>query len=357
MKTNAGRFFEDYQIGQTLRHAVPRTLSGGERALYHALYPARHAIHSSDEFARACGLPAAPLDELIAFHTVFGKTVPDVSLNAVANLGYAEGRWLAPVWPGDTLCAQSTVIGAKQNSNGRSGNLYVRTLGLNQRGETVLDYIRWVMLRKRAAEKTGAATADPPAHGPAAAPASRVPDLQKVVRPGDLRVPNGLDFTGYDFTLAGEPHRWGDYAIGERIDHIDAVTIEEAEHMLATRCWQNTAKVHFDASLREDGRRLIYGGHIISLARALSFNGLANAQMLVALNGGTHANPCFAGDTIRAWSEVLDKAGTAAPGVGAIRLRLVATRVEAPAFALRGEDGRYHPQVLLDLDYWALMPL
>ena len=376
MKTNAGRFFEDYQIGQTLHHAVPRTLSGGERALYHALYPARHAIHSSDEFARACGLPAAPLDELIAFHTVFGKTVPDVSLNAVANLGYAEGRWLAPVWPGDTLCAQSTVIGVKENSNGRSGNLYVRTLGLNQRGETVLDYIRWVMLRKRGAAATSGAAAStvagaagtlsvvpptvvPPTDDPATVSPSvpQVPELQKVVRPADLVVPRGLDFTGYDFTLAGEPHRWGDYAIGERIDHIDAVTIEEAEHMLATRCWQNTAKVHFDASLREDGRRLIYGGHIISLARALSFNGLANAQMLVALNAGTHANPCFAGDTIRAWSEVLEKAPTEAPGVGAIRLRLVATRVEAPAFALRGEDGRYHPQVLLDLDYWALMPL
>ena len=76
---------------------MPRTVSGGERALYHALYPARHALSSSDEFARACGLPAAPVDELMAFHLVFGKTVPDISLNAVANLGYAEGRWLKPV--------------------------------------------------------------------------------------------------------------------------------------------------------------------------------------------------------------------------------------------------------------------
>ena len=49
--------------------------------------------------------------------------------------------------------------------------------------------------------------------------------------------------------------------------------------MLATRLWQNTAKVHFDATNRDDGRRLIYGGHVISLARTLSFNGLANAQI------------------------------------------------------------------------------
>lgn len=342
MKTNPGRFFEDYRIGDTIRHAVPRTVSGGERALYHALYPARHALYSSDEFARACGLPASPLDDLAAFHVVFGKTVPDVSLNAVANLGYAEGRWLLPVYAGDTLRSESTVIGLKENSNGKSGVVYVRTRGLNQRDEVVLDYVRWVMVRKNRPD--------------APAPEAVVPDLKKALAPADLVIPEGLDFTGYDFTLAGEPHRWGDYQIGEKIDHVDGVTIEEAEHMIATRLWQNTAKVHFDATFREDGKRLIYGGHIISMARALSFNGLANAQMIVALNGGAHANPCFAGDTVKCWSEVLDKTDTGAPGVGAIRLRLVAVKQGAAPFALKGADGKYAPEVLLDLDYWALMP-
>ena len=74
MKTNLGRFFEDYRLGETIIHAAPRTIGGGERAMYHALYPARHALYSSDEFARGCGLPASPLDDLAAFHIVFGKT-------------------------------------------------------------------------------------------------------------------------------------------------------------------------------------------------------------------------------------------------------------------------------------------
>ena len=342
-KTNPGRFFEDYRVGDVIRHAIPRTVAEGERALYHALYPARGAIYSSDDFAARCGLDGSPLDGLLAFHVVFGKTVPDISLNAVANLGYAEGRWLKPVYPGDTLRSESQVIGVKQNSNGTSGNVYVRTRGLNQNDEVVLEYVRWVMVRKRDAA--------------APAPAEDVPQLAKVVAPADLVVPEGLDFTNYDFELAGEPHRWGDYAVGEIIDHVDAVTIEEAEHMLATRLWQNTAKVHFDATFREDGQRLIYGGHVISMARALSFNGLANAQMIVALNGGAHANPCFAGDTVRAWSEVLDKAETDAPGVGAIRLRLVAHKGAPGDTTLKGEGGKYASHVLLDLDYWALMPL
>ncbi|WP_417742192.1 MaoC family dehydratase [Salipiger sp.] len=340
-KTDPGRFFEHYSIGQVIEHAVPRTVSGGERALYHALYPARHALYSSDTFAQACGLPAAPIDDLAAFHVVFGKTVPDVSLNAVANLGYAEGRWLKPVYAGDTLRASSEVIGLKQNSNGKTGVVYVRTTGTNQHGESVIEYCRWVMVRKNDLD--------------APAPETVLPELKKVLAPEDLVIPDGLSFEGYDFTLAGEPHRWGDYEIGETIDHVDGVTIEEAEHMMATRLWQNTAKVHFDATFRPDGQRLIYGGHVISMARALSFNGLANAQMIVGLNGGAHANPCFSGDTVKAWSEVLDKADTPAPGVGAIRLRLVATKGGAP-FALRGEDGKYLPDVLLDLDYWALMP-
>ncbi|WP_299403457.1 MaoC family dehydratase [uncultured Roseobacter sp.] len=341
-KTNAGRFFEDYALGQMIHHAVPRTVKMGERALYHMLYPARHALYSSDQFAQGCGLPFSPLDDMVAFHVVFGKTVPDVSLNAVANLGYAQGRWITPVWPGDTLRSVSEVIGVKQNSNGKTGVVWVRTTGLNQHDETVLEYVRWVMVRKR----------DPQTPAPEAV----VPDLPDAVAAEDLVIPKGLDFSNYDFTLAGEPHRWGDYQIGEQIDHIDGVTVEEAEHMMATRLWQNTAKVHFDTTARPDGSRLIYGGHVISMARSLSFNGLANAQMVVGLNGGAHANPCLSGDTIRAWSEVLDKAETSAPGVGALRLRLVATKGGEP-FTLKGADGKYLPHVLLDLDYWALVPL
>ena len=341
LKTNRGRFFEDYSIGQVINHAVPRTVSGGERALYHALYPARHALYSSDQFARACGLPSAPLDDLAAFHLVFGKTVPDVSLNAVANLGYAAGRWLGPVYVGDTLRSQSEVIGLKQNSNGKTGVVYVRTQGKNQHNMVVLDYVRWVMVRKR--------------NHDADAPKTVIPQLDTTLLPTQLHVPQGLNFSRYDFAQAGEPHRWSDYQIGEKIDHIDGVTIEDAEHMMATRLWQNTAKVHFDATVRPDGKRLIYGGHVMSLARALSFNGLANAQMIVGLNAGVHANPCFGGDTVRAWSEVLDKAEIVAPGIGALRLRLVATKGCAP-FELRGQDGKYHADTLLDLDYWALIP-
>ena len=71
--------------------------------MYYALYPLSGALSSSDEFARNRGLPFSSKDDPIMFHVVFGKSVPDISLNAVSNLGYAEERWLKPVYLGDTL--------------------------------------------------------------------------------------------------------------------------------------------------------------------------------------------------------------------------------------------------------------
>ena len=104
------------------------------------------------------------------------------------------------------------------------------------------------------------------------------------------------------------------------------------------------------------GRRLVYGGHVISLARALSFNGLANAFRLAAINGGRHVAPVFAGDTIYAWSEVLEAAPLARrDDLGALRLRTVAAK-DHDCADFPGKDGEDHAAVVLDFDYWVLMP-
>jgi 2-methylfumaryl-CoA hydratase len=128
--------------------------------------------------------------------------------------------------------------------------------------------------------------------------------------------------------------------------------------MMATRLYQNTARVHFNQHTEGQGRfgrRLIYGGHIISLARSLSYNGLAPAMWIAAINGGAHTAPTFAGDTIYAWSEVLETADLPGP-VGALRLRTVACKDRAATdFPDKAEDGKRDPAVVLDLDYWALM--
>ncbi len=328
-------------------HATPRTVTTGDVALYNALYGARFAVQSSNELAVKIGYPHAPIDDLLVFHTVFGKTVPDISLNAVANLGYAECIFERAVYPGDTLSASSTVIGVKENTNRETGVVYVRTTGHNQRGETVLSYVRWVMVRKR--DKASPS------------PAAVLPNLSTAVAPAELgtAVPR-LTISKYDATLAGSPHRWQDYAVGDKIDHVDGVTIEEAEHQLATRLYQNTAKVHFDAHAAKSsrfGRRLIYGGVAISIARALTFNGLANAFHITAINAGRHVAPLFAGDTVYAWTEVIGKAECGGRSdIAALRLRTIATKNQpCAAFPRETAPGTCDANVILDLDYWAAL--
>lgn len=346
-KTTRGNFFEDFQVGQTMRHATPRTVTLGDVALYNGLFGARFAVQSSDAFAQKIGYPRSPLDDLLVFHIVFGKTVADISLNAVANLGYADCRFLKPVFPGATLTAVSEVIGLRENSNKKTGIVYVRSRGFDETGDAVLDFARWVMVHKRDEKATP--------------PAEKVPELPKSVEPAQLGAAcSKINAAAYDTRLAGGAHRFGNYKVGDKIDHIDGVTIEEAEHQIATRLYQNTARIHFNQfaeSKGRFGRRLIYGGHAISLARALSFNGLANAFHVTAINGGRHAAPLFAGDTVFAWSEVLATADIPnRKDVGALRLRTVATKDRpCPDFPLKAGDD-YDPAVILDLDYWALMP-
>ena len=162
------------------------------------------------------------------------------------------------------------------------------------------------------------------------------PPMPKEVTPAELHRsrqsrPQSATRTG----RAGGSAYFEDYEPGEKIDHVDGMTIEESEHAIATRLYQNTAKVHFDAVQTKDtrfGRRLMYGGHVISIARSLSFNGMEKVLGILAWNGGAHANPTFAGDTIYAYSEILDKADL--PGrsdCGALRVQIGrAARTFAP---------------------------
>ncbi|MCG2634285.1 MAG: MaoC family dehydratase [Gammaproteobacteria bacterium] len=354
-KYRLGNFFEDFSIGQKLVHPVPRTLTTGDAALYISLTSDCAPLHSSDEFARQLGYPRAPLNDLLVFHTVFGKSVPDISFNAVANLGYADVRFLTPVYPGDTLRAESEVIGLKENSSGRNGNVYVKTRGINQRDETVLSFNRWVMVHKN---DVNSVCGD-----------SRVPDLPERVSPETLSADASLNPAGFDARATGSDCWFDDYEIGERIIHNRGTTLEETEHMSATRLYQNTARVHFDQHMvahLSHARRLIYGGHIISVARALSFSGLENGLRLLAWNSGAHANPSHAGDTIYAFTDVLDRAPLDNhPGLGALRLRLIAVKNQNPRHdpleprTWNSDKNRmsYHPNVVLDLDYWLSMPM
>jgi 2-methylfumaryl-CoA hydratase len=342
-----GYFFEDYSVGRRFHHVVPRTLTAGDAAQYIALTGARNPAHCCLPLARAMGHEAMPLDDLLVFNVAFGKTVNDISYNAIANLGYADVRFLAPVYAGDTLSCESQVIGTKENSNGRSGIVYVRSRAFNQDREEVLSWVRWVMVGMRKPQPGGD-------HGPV------VPTLPEHVEPANYAVPKFLKPLAVQPHFTGSSLLWEDYTPGEVIHHPGGMTIEEADHMSATRLYQNTARIHFDAFAARDnqhGKRLVYGGHVISLCRALSYDGLENAFAIAAIHGGTHANPTFAGDTLYCRHVVVGREKL--PGredVGALRLRMIGARNVNLARLPDLAPGEKNDAVVLELDYSVLIP-
>jgi len=352
-KTRAGNFFEDFQVGHTFHHAVPRTINDGDVALYIALTGDRRALHCDREFGQALGFERETVHDMLVFHIVFGRAVPDVSLNSPANLGYADVRFLRPVYTGDTLRAETDVIGKRETSRPDVGIVWVHTKGFNQRDEPVLQFYRWAMVNKRDPDT---ATGDDDA-----------PELPAQVAVDDLFVPSELKLDKFDTVVTGGPFLWEDYEPGEIIKHPQGLTVEDAEHQSATRLYQNNARVHFNEVLQKKSRlgtRIIYGGHIISLAHSISFDGLENAIRILGFNAGAHANPTVAGDTLFAWTEVLERIDLGRDDAGALRLRLVGVKNVDPSeedVPLRVKDqekGRelYNPNVVLDLDYTVLMP-
>jgi 2-methylfumaryl-CoA hydratase len=347
-----GNYFEDFHVGQVLGHATPRTVTDGDCALYIALTGSRHVLNCSQPVAHALGYRDRPVDNLLAFHIAFGKTVPDISVNAIANLGYAEVLFQEPVFPGDTLSTTSTIIGLKQNSSGNSGVVYVHSVSHNQNLKVVIEWKRWVMVHKLDVTRP--------------APGTVIPELPSVVPVNRLQIPEYVDGRQFETAVTGWRARlWDDFTPGERINHPAGMTVDESDHTLATKLYQNNARLHFDALMMQAtsfGRRLMYGGHVISVCRALSYEGLENALGIVAINAGNHCNPSFGGDTFYTWTEVLERWELPNRNdLGALRLRMVGLK-NLPANALQNthveQNGKqvYHPNVVLDLDYTVFIP-
>ena len=343
-KNFKSRYFEDYSLNETINHSVPRTITHGDVSLYLATTGSRFALNYSKEFSEKLGFKKQPLDDILVFHMVFGRTVPDLSLNAIANLGYAGVKFCKPVFVGDTVTATSKIVGLKENSNGKTGTVYVESVGKNQNGEVVLSYFRWLMMRKRK-------------QGMIDSYSNSVPNLPEEVNVNEFEVSDEVNTDNWSSEITGSDFFFKDYEVGEEIDHLDGQTIEEAEHQLATRLYQNNARVHFNNHIEKDGRfgkRIIYGGYIISLARAISCNGLANAYKIVAIHSGKHSSPTFSGDTIYAWSKILKKEKIN-DRIGSLKIRTIASKNDSNiSFPKSNELSQ---NVVLDLTYSVLMPI
>ncbi len=145
-----GRFFEEFQVGDTYRHHWGRTLNEGECTLFTTWTMNANPLYFNKVYAQSLGHPTTPVNPLLVMNTVFGMTVEDLSEQALAHLGYWAMTFPRPVYPGDTLFAESVVLDKRESdSKPDRGIVHVRTTGTNQEGQVVLSYERKILVKKR----------------------------------------------------------------------------------------------------------------------------------------------------------------------------------------------------------------
>lgn len=147
-----GRFFEDMQVGDVFRSRLGRTVEQTDNAWFTLLTLNTNQVHFNDEFARETEFGKPLVNSCFTLSLVVGLSVPDTSENAVANLGWEAISMPNPVFAGDTLWAESEVLSRRESqSRPTQGIIGIRTRGINQRGETVVEYRRTFLIYKRTA--------------------------------------------------------------------------------------------------------------------------------------------------------------------------------------------------------------
>ena len=149
-----GLYFEDFVAGDTIEHALSKTIFESDNNLFSLLTMNHHPVHTNLDYALTNLHGKILVVGTLVFSIIVGMTVPDISGKAIANLGYEEIKHLAPVFLNDTLYAKTKII-SKRDSKSKSdrGLVYVETIGYNQNKVEVISFRRNVLIKKREYEK------------------------------------------------------------------------------------------------------------------------------------------------------------------------------------------------------------
>jgi itaconyl-CoA hydratase len=145
-----GRYFEDFAVGDVYEHRPGRTVTQADNTWFTLLTMNTHPLHFDEEYGRASEFGRCLVASPLTLSILVGMSVTDVSQKAIANLGWREIRLPAPVFPGDTLYAESEVLEARESkSRPEAGLVTVRTSGRNQDGVVVCTFERTILVAKR----------------------------------------------------------------------------------------------------------------------------------------------------------------------------------------------------------------
>ncbi len=237
----------------------------------------------------------------------------------LGNLFYRGLVLLTPVYVGDTLRTRTEVVALKQNrprpDGSAAGLVVLRIRTENQRGEPVLDFWRCPMIPLR----------DPQVATGHADSFDAIPDQLDLAEVFDA-VPAGWNFDAMRAAVSGE--RFADLEAGTVYEVEGRDTITAAPEL--ARLTLNVAKAHTDAGGSHHGRRLVYGGHTISVAAAHLSRALPGVATIVAWRGCDHLGPVFEGDVLATTVEVegLHEVDGVDAGLADLRMAVSADRGE-----------------------------
>jgi itaconyl-CoA hydratase len=145
-----GRYFEDFKEGDVYEHRPGRTITDADNVWFTLLTMNTHPAHFDYEFAKKTEFGKPLVCSPFTVALMVGMSVSDVSQKAVANLGWSDIKLTHPLFPGDTLYAESEVIEKRESkSRPEQGIVTVRTIGKNQHGEICCTFNRSMLIWKR----------------------------------------------------------------------------------------------------------------------------------------------------------------------------------------------------------------
>lgn len=320
-----GRYLEEYVPGQVFVHPRGFTFTQAQIDFFSRTYMQCNPLHLDLEYAKAHGFTAMPASPQMVFNVVLSLGVQNDSEKVMANLGYYNAQFLRPVYAGDTVRAMTMVVDRKERGADKPGIATIRTLGVNQRGEVVLQYERKLMVAYRGNRLPTV----PVAEGAA-------PEFPWQTN-ATVALPDGLAtaLRHAPTSVTG----WNTYAqhfnVGDIIVHNNGRTITE-EHFALTYQVGNTHPLHYDKvfsqslSGKMSGNPIVYGGLVYAWLEGLASRDISeNAVWELGFTEGYHTQPAFAGDTVAALSRILaveDAPGELAEAASVVTLQFIGVK-------------------------------
>jgi len=321
-----GRYLDELEPGQVFEHPRGYTFDRSNMLDFARTFMQTNPLYLNLQYATAQGFRDLLASPQMVFNVTLSLGVQNDSEKAIANLGYYQVQFLQPVYPGDTLRAFTKVLERKDRGPDKPGIARIRTVGVNQDDQVVLQYERKIMVAWRGDRL----------------PTTPAPEVT-VAFPGADSPAVELPLTGEAYApgLTGPNTYAEDFSAGDIIVHANGRTITE-EHMALTYLVGNSHPLHFDRifssglSGKMSGEPIVYGGLVFAWLDGLASRDVSeHAIWELGFTEGYHTQPAFAGDTVGALSRILaveDVPG--ADGYAAVTMQLIGVKNISAAAAL-----------------------